>query len=54
MFGKITTLIGPDSPYMIRDLTAEAQALRILGRTEEAVRLEQRTQTIQAAQSNPS
>jgi len=45
---------GPDSPYVIRDLTAEAQALRELGRTEEAVKLEQRMQTIQAAQSNPN
>ena len=39
---------------MIRDLTAEPQALRILGRTEEAVKLEQRMQTIQAAQSDPN
>jgi hypothetical protein len=45
---------APDSPYIIRDLTAEAQALRILGRTEEAVKLEQRMQTIRAAQSNPN
>ena len=46
-------LFGASSPYLVRDLTAEAQALRQLGRTEEAVKLEQRTQTI-SAQANPN
>ena len=45
---------GPDSPYLVRELTAEAQALRKLGRADEAARLEQRTQSIQAAQSDPN
>jgi len=45
---------GPDSPYLVRELTAEAQALRKLGRADEGARLEQRTQSIQAAQSNPN
>ncbi len=44
-------LFGASSPYLVRDLTAEAQALRQLGRNEEAVKLEQRTQTI-SAQAN--
>jgi hypothetical protein len=43
---------GPDSPYLIRELTAEADALRKLGRSDDAAKLEQRTQSIQAAQSN--
>jgi len=34
---------GPDSPYLVRELTAEAQALRKLGRADEAARLEQRS-----------
>jgi tetratricopeptide (TPR) repeat protein len=46
-------LFGASSPYLVRDLTAEAQALRQLGRTEEAVKLEQRTQTI-SAQASPN
>jgi hypothetical protein len=45
---------GPASPYLVRDLTAEAQALRKLGRTEEAAKLEQRTQSLQSAQANPN
>ena len=44
---------GTDSPYLVKDLAAEAQALRQLGRTEEATKLEQRTQTI-SAQSKPN
>jgi Tetratricopeptide repeat len=47
-------LFGPDSPYLVRDLTAEAQALRQLGRPDEAAKLEQRTQTISAAQTSPN
>lgn len=43
---------GPNSPYLIRELTAEADAQRKLGRTDEAAKLEKRTQSIQAAQSN--
>jgi hypothetical protein len=42
---------GANSPYLVRDLTAEANALRQLGRTEEASRIERRTQSIQSAQS---
>jgi hypothetical protein len=45
---------GVDSPYLVRDLTAEAEALRKLGRADEAVKLERRTQSIQSAQSNPN
>jgi hypothetical protein len=45
---------GPDSPYLVRDLTAEAKALRQLGRNEEAAKLEQRTQSLQSAQTNPN
>ena len=44
---------GTDSPYLVKDMAAEAQALRQLGRTEEATKLEQRTQTI-SAQSKPN
>jgi len=38
---------GPDSPYLVRDLTAEADALRKLGRADEAAKIERRTQSIQ-------
>jgi hypothetical protein len=38
----------------VRDLTAEANALRQLGRTDEASRIERRTQSIQSAQANPN
>jgi tetratricopeptide (TPR) repeat protein len=41
---------GPNSPYLVPDLTAEAHALRQLGRMDDAVRIEQRTQSIQRAQ----
>jgi len=44
-------LFGPESPYLVRDLTAEAQALRQLGRSDDAAKLEQRTQTISAAKN---
>jgi hypothetical protein len=46
--------VGPNSPYLVRDLTAEAQALRKLGRAAEAAKIEQRTQSIQSAQANPN
>jgi tetratricopeptide (TPR) repeat protein len=45
---------GANSPYLVRELTAEARALRQLGRNEEAAKLEQRTQFIQSAQTNPN
>jgi len=45
---------GPDSPYLVRELTSEAKALRQLGRNEEAAKLEQRTQSLQSAQANPN
>jgi hypothetical protein len=45
---------GANSPYLIRELTAEAQALRQLGRADEAAKVEQRTQSIQSAQTNPN
>jgi tetratricopeptide (TPR) repeat protein len=44
---------GAASPYLVRDLTAEAQALRKLGRADEAAKLEQRTQSLQSA-ANPN
>jgi hypothetical protein len=44
---------GAESPYLVRDLTAEAQALRKLGRNDEAAKLEQRTQSLQSA-ANPN
>jgi hypothetical protein len=47
-------ILGPDNPQLIRELTAEAQALRKLGRNDEAAKLEQRGQLIMAAQSNPN
>jgi hypothetical protein len=43
---------GASSPYLLRDLTAEAQALRKLGRPEDAAKLEQRMQSLQSAQTN--
>jgi hypothetical protein len=56
--GRLVSLeekqFGPASPYLIRDLTAEAQALRKLGRTDDAAKLEQRTQSLQSAQTNPN
>ena len=46
---------GATSPYLVQDLNAEAQALRQLGRNDEATAIEQRTQAIQAsAQANPN
>jgi tetratricopeptide (TPR) repeat protein len=43
---------GSDSP-LVSDLTAEAQALRQLGRAEEATKIETRTKAIQSAQTSP-
>jgi len=40
---------GPDSPVLLSTLTSEAQALRSLGRTEEAAKLEQRLNSIRVA-----
>lgn len=55
LVGILEKLFGTDSPYLARDLTAEAQALRQLGRVDEATRLEQRTHTLSAAQAaNPN
>ena len=44
---------GAESPYLVRDLTAEAQALRQLGRTNDAAKIDQRTQSIQGSQAKP-
>ena len=45
---------GATSPYLVDDLTAEAQALRQLGRTAEAAKVDTRTKAIQSAQSGPN
>jgi hypothetical protein len=45
---------GADSPYLVRDLAAEAQALRQLGKNDEAAAIERRAQTLQSAQSAPN
>jgi tetratricopeptide (TPR) repeat protein len=50
LVSMVETRFGVNSPYLLRDLTAEAQALRKLGRNDEAAKLEQRAQLIQAAQ----
>jgi len=47
-------LFGPNSLNHIQDLNGEALALRKLGSADEAAKLEQRTQSILAAQSNPN
>lgn len=44
---------GATSTYLVRDLTAEAQTLRQLGRVDEASKIESRTQAIQSAQRSP-
>ena len=46
--------LGANSPNLARDLTAEAEALRKLGRPEDAARLEQRMQSLQSAQTDPN
>ncbi len=43
---------GPDNPILVSTLTSEAQALRSLGRNEEAAKTEQRIKTIQATAMN--
>jgi len=45
---------GAESPYLLNDLNAGAQALRKLGRNDEAAKLEKRTQSLQSAQANPN
>jgi len=45
---------GRDSPYLVRDLTAEAEALRKLGRNGEADEIQKRLQSLQSAQANPN
>lgn len=45
---------GAESPYLVRDLTAEAAALRKLGRNDDAAKLEKRTQALQTSQTNPN
>jgi tetratricopeptide (TPR) repeat protein len=46
---------GNESPYLVRDLNAEAQALRKLGKADDAAAVERRTETIQTAgQTNPN
>jgi len=47
-------LFGANSPKHIQDLNGEALALRKPGSADEAAKLEQRTQSILAAQSNPN
>jgi hypothetical protein len=55
--GRLVSLeekqFGAASPYLVRDLTAEARALRKLGRNDDAAKVEQRTQSLQSA-SNPN
>jgi tetratricopeptide (TPR) repeat protein len=45
---------GPDSPYLVRDLSAEAEALRKLGRTTEADQIEKRLQSLPSVQADPN
>ena len=45
--------LGANSPYLVRDLTAEVQALRKLGRGDEADNIERRIQSIQTGPSKP-
>jgi hypothetical protein len=44
---------GANSPYLVRNLSAEAQALRELGGADEATKIESPTQAIASAQSKP-
>jgi hypothetical protein len=53
MVSLVEKQFGPDRPYLVGDLTAEALALRKLGRNDEAPKLEQRTQSLQSA-ANPN
>src|SRR5690242_10725163 len=43
---------GPSSRHLVRELIAEAQALRRLGRNDEAAVVEQRVESIESALSN--
>ncbi len=43
---------GPDNPIIVPTLTSEAEALRRLGRNDEAAKIEQRIKTIQATAMN--
>jgi hypothetical protein len=43
---------GPDNPILVSTLTGEAQALRKLGRNEEATKIEQRIKSLQATAVN--
>jgi tetratricopeptide (TPR) repeat protein len=42
---------GADSQYLLQDLAAEAKALRLLGRNDEAAKLEKRKELIEAGKS---
>lgn len=56
--GRMVILVekqfGADSHYLVQDLTAEAQALRQLGRTSEADKIQHRLDSLQSAQANPN
>jgi tetratricopeptide (TPR) repeat protein len=43
---------GQDNPILVTTLTSEAQALRKLGRKEEAIKIEQRSKALQASAVN--
>jgi len=43
---------GPDNPIIVPALTSQAQALRSLGRNDEATKIEQRIKTIHATAMN--
>jgi tetratricopeptide (TPR) repeat protein len=43
---------GPDNPILISTLTSEAQALRKIGRNDEAAKIEQRIKSLQATAVN--
>ena len=53
MVTMLEAQFGANSPALVRDLDAEAQALRKLGRAEQAAKLEGRAQSIQSSQSKP-
>lgn len=43
---------GADNPILAQPLTSEANALRAIGRNEDAAKIEQRIKTLQASASN--
>jgi hypothetical protein len=45
---------GANSPLLASTLASEAQALRGLGRAEEAAKVEERLKSIQVSTSNPN